>query len=88
MAVTPTYTGGVLPANYDATVESTLNMVNKIAKQAIYMIETDDHLYPLEKGDIENGTDVEQVVVNLAAGSAFDPNKDAFSAAAPSLAVR
>ena len=88
MAVTPTYTGGVLPANYEATVESTLNMVDKIAKQAIYMIETDDHLYPLEKGDIENGTDVEQVVVNLAAGSAFDPDKDAFSAAAPSLAVR
>lgn len=88
MAVTPTYTGGVLPANYDATVESTLNMVEKIAKQAIYMIETDDHLYPLEKGDIDNGTDVEQVVVNLAAGSVFNPDRDAFSAAAPNLAVR
>ena len=32
MAVTPTYNTGTLPANYTATVESTLNMVEKIAK--------------------------------------------------------
>ena len=88
MAVTPTYNTGILPNNYTATVESTLSMVEKIAKQALYMIETDDHLYPLEKGDIDNGTDIEQVVVQLAAGNAFDSNKDAFSAADPSLAVR
>ena len=88
MAVTPTYNTGILPANYTATVESTLSMVEKIAKQALYMIETDDHLYPLEKGDIDNGTDIEQVVVQLAAGNAFDAHKDAFSAADPSLAVR
>jgi hypothetical protein len=88
MAVTPTYNTGVLPADYTATVESTLNMVEKIAKQALYMIETDDHLYPLEKGEIDNGTDIEQVVVQLAAGNVFDADRDAFSATAPSLAVR
>lgn len=88
MAVTPTYNTGTLPANYTATVESTLNMVEKIAKQALYMIETDDHLYPLEKGDIENGADIEQVVVQLASGNAFAADRDAFSATAPSLAVR
>ena len=88
MAVTPTYNTGILPTNYTATVESTLSMVEKIAKQALYMIETDDHLYPLEKGDIDNGTDIEQVVVQLAAGNAFNADKDAFSATAPSLAVR
>lgn len=32
MAVTPTYNTGVLPANYTATVESTLNMVEKNCK--------------------------------------------------------
>ena len=88
MAVTPTYNTGTLPSNYTATVESTLNMVEKIAKQALYMIETDDHLYPLEKGDIDNGTDIEQVVVQLASGNAFTADRDAFSATVPSLAVR
>ena len=88
MAVTPTYNTGILPSNYTATTESTLNMVEKIAKQALYMIETDDHLYPLEKGDIDNGTDIEQVVVQLASGNAFNADRDAFSATAPSLAVR
>ena len=38
MSVTPTYNTGILRSNYTATVESRLAMVEKIAKQSLYMI--------------------------------------------------
>lgn len=88
MAVTPSYASPITAANFEPTV-NTLGPIEKIAKQAVYNVIADDRLSPLEKGALNNGADVEQIVVQLAESSAYDPDSVTnFSASNPSLAVR
>lgn len=88
MAVTPSYASPITAANYEPTVNK-LGPIEKIAKQAVYNVIADDRLSPLEKGALNNGADVEQIVVQLAESSAYDPDSVTnFSASDPSLAVR
>ena len=87
MAVTPTYAEPIEAADFTPTV-NTLGPIEKIAKQAVYNVIADDHLFPLEKGAVNNGADVEQIVVPLAESTAYDPDSVTnFSASNPELAV-
>lgn len=88
MAVTPSYAAPITAANFEPTV-NVLGAIEKIAKQAVYNVIADDRLSPLEKGALNNGADVEQIVIQLAESSAFDPDSVTnFSASNPDLAVR
>lgn len=88
MAVTPTYAAPITAANYEPTV-NVLGPIEKIARQAVYNVIADDRLSPLEKGALNNGADVEQIVVQLAESTAYNPDSVTnFSASNPNLAVR
>lgn len=88
MSVNPTYAAPITAASYEPTV-NTLGAIEKIAKQAVYNVIADDRLSPLEKGALNNGAAVEQIVVPLAASTAFNPDSVTnFSASNPTLAVR
>lgn len=69
-------------------------LVEKIAKQVIRGVVADDRLAELEKGTIENGTTLEQVVVALAEAGVFTDSEDGtdatnpFKALDPNLVVR
>lgn len=88
MAVTPTYAAPITAANYEPTV-NVLGPIEKIARQAVFNVIADDRLSPLEKGALNNGADVEQIVVQLAESTAYNPDSVTnFSANNPNLAVR
>lgn len=88
MAVTPIYAAPITAANYEPTV-NVLGPIEKIARQAVYNVIADDRLSPLEKGALDNGADVEQIVVQLAESTAYNPDSVTnFSASNPNLAVR
>lgn len=67
----------------------------KIAKQVIRNVTADDRLAELEKGEVTNGTTIEQIIVELAQAGAFiqefdplDNSTSPFDAMAPELVVR
>lgn len=67
----------------------------KIAKQVIRNVTADDRLAELEKGEVTNGTTIEQIIVELAQASSFvDEYEETYSetnpfnAMAPELVVR
>lgn len=86
------YNTGTNAAELD--YKTTLDMVEKIAKQVIRVATADDRLAELEKGEIDNGTVIENVVVELAEAGAFVDTYDGtdatnpFKALEPELAVK
>ena len=69
----PTNTHGVSAANYE-TVESVYGAIEKIGKQVIRSAINDESnpLNIFEKGGIDNGVTVEQLIVKLVEGQAWD----------------
>lgn len=63
---------GYTAAEYDASVVAPFEMIEKIALQVIRDIQTIDPLEVFEKGRIGNGTTIEQVIVELVDGKAWD----------------
>lgn len=83
---------GIDASNLD--YKTTLDMVEKVAKQVIRVATADDRLAELEKGEIDNGTVIENVVVELAEAGAFTDTWDGtdatnpFKGMEPELAVK
>lgn len=86
------YDVGKQVGSYDP--KETMGVIEKIAKQVITSVTADDRLSELEKGTIENGTTVEQIVVGLAEPGVYTDTYDGtdatdpFKALDPNLVVR
>lgn len=86
------YNTGTNAADLDYKV--TLDMVEKVAKQVIRVATADDRLAELEKGEVDNGTVIENVVIELAEAGAYTDTEDGtdatnpFKAMEPALAVK
>ena len=79
------YTTGINAASYDPA--EIYGAVEKIAKQVIRAVNADDRLAELEKGEIENGTTLEQIVVELAEAGVFTDTFDGTDATNPFKAL-
>lgn len=75
------YTTGINAADLD--LNEFYGAVEKIAKQVIRNVTADDRLAELEKGEIGNGTTLEQIVVELATVGAFVDEFDGTDATNP-----
>lgn len=83
------YSKPILPADYTTTASADYAMLYKIAYSIMRGVQAVDHLNGLDKGMISNGVSIENVVVPLASGTAYDATAvDVFTAKYPSLAVR
>lgn len=86
------YDVGKQVGSYDQ--KETMGVIEKIAKQVITSVTADDRLSELEKGTLENGTTLEQVVVGLAGPGVYTDTYDGtdatdpFKALDPNLVVR
>lgn len=65
MAVSANYGQGILPANLDYDVNTAYAMVEKIARQVIRNVTTEDHLAVFDKMPIDKGTTIEEAVIKL-----------------------
>lgn len=63
---------GYTATDYDASVVAPFDMIEKIALQVIREVKTIDPLEVFEKGQIGNGTTIEQVIVELVDGTDWD----------------
>lgn len=79
------YTTGINAAAYDPA--EIYDAVEKIAKQVIRNVVADDRLAELEKGEIGNGTTLEQIVVELATAGVFTDTFDGTDATNPFKAL-
>lgn len=79
------YTTGINAAAYDPA--EIYGAVEKIAKQVIRSVVADDRLAELEKGEIGNGTTLEQIVVELATAGVFTDTFDGTDATNPFKAL-
>ena len=67
------FDGGVFPANYKPSSITDLGgMIGKIAFQIIREVQAEDRLSVFDKKKVENGDTIEQAVVKLASGRAYD----------------
>lgn len=73
----PSQINGYTAEGYDPSVVAPYNMVEKIALQVIREVKAFDPLEVFEKGQIGNGTTIEQVIVELVEGKGW--NKDGSS---------
>lgn len=86
------YNTGITASNLE--FNEIYGLVEKIARQVIRNVTADDRLAELEKGEIENGTVLEQVIVALAEAGVFTDTYDGtdatdpFKALDPELVVR
>ena len=65
MAVTATYGQGILPANLTYDVNESYAMVEKIARQVIRNVVTEDHLAVFDKLPVDKGTTIEEAIIKL-----------------------
>lgn len=65
MAVTATYGQGITPENLTYDVNEAYAMVEKIARQVIRNIVTEDHLAVFDKLPIDKGTTIEEAIIKL-----------------------
>lgn len=65
MAVTATYGQGITPANLTYDVNEAYAMVEKIARQVIRNVVTEDHLAIFDKLPIDKGTTIEEAIIKL-----------------------
>lgn len=79
MAVATKYGYGVNSDNYEAAINATYKMAEKIARQVIRNVTTQDRLALFNKEPINNGTTVEEVVVGLLEAQGYSGNVTAFA---------
>ena len=79
MAVATKYGYGVNSDNYEAAINATYKMAEKIARQVIRNVTTQDRLALFNKEPINNGTTVEEVVVGLLEEQGYSGNVTAFA---------
>lgn len=65
MAVTANYGQGISPANLTYDVNKAYAMVEKIARQVIRNVVTEDHLAVFDKLPIDKGTTIEEAIIKL-----------------------
>lgn len=65
MAVTANYGQGISPANLTYDVNEAYAMVEKIARQVIRNVVTEDHLAVFDKLPIDKGTTIEEAIIKL-----------------------
>ena len=89
MSVNPNYGKGVGAADYENDVSAYYSMIYKVARQIFRGIKTTDYLDVFDKGMIDNGKTLEEVVVKLAESSAFNASGNAVTVRTdPSIAVQ
>lgn len=87
MRVIPTINSG--SDNYTATINDIYGLVEKVAKQSFFGVESDNPLSHFYKGDVDKGTTIEQWMIQLCESYAFDKNAvDVFKGADPDYVVR
>lgn len=87
MPVTPTISSG--SATHTAKVNEIYGLIETIAKQTFYAVESYNPLSAFDKGIIDYGTDIEQWMIQLTESYAFNKNAvDALSAKDPNYALR
>lgn len=80
------FTSGVLPTNFVPSVNSYMDLLEKITEQAIYNATGFNPLDFLNKGEWNNGTTLEQSVIELAQAYDFDGTAvDVFATANPNV---
>lgn len=79
MAVATKYGYGVNSDNYEAAINATYKMAEKIARQVIRNVTTQDRLALFNKEPINNGTTVEEVVVGLLEAQGYSGSVTAFA---------
>lgn len=65
MAVTANYGQGITPENLTYDMNEAYAMVEKIARQVIRNVVTEDHLAVFDKLPIDKGTTIEEAIINL-----------------------
>lgn len=65
MAVSANYGQGIEPANLTYDVNTAYAMVEKIARQVIRNVMTDDHLAVFDKIPVDKGTTIEEAIIKL-----------------------
>lgn len=78
MAVTTNFGYGVDVENYETKINSTYQMIEKIARQVLRNVETEDRLAIFNKEPINNGTTIEEVVVGLLEAQGYSQNVTEF----------
>lgn len=83
---TNNFNGGVLPADFEPSVSTYFGLIEKITEQAIDFATGYNPLNFLDKGKWENGTTLEQSVIELAEAYDFDGTAvDVFAQSNPSV---
>ncbi len=80
MAVTATYGQGITPANLTYDVNEAYAMVEKIARQVIRNVVTEDHLAVFDKLPVDKGTTIEEAIIKLVEAQ---PSADGSTVCAP-----
>lgn len=87
MPVTPNIDNG--SADYTAKVNDIYGLIETIAKQTFFAVESANPLKVFDKEPIDKGTTIEQAMIQLTESYAFDKNAvDALSAKDPNFIVR
>lgn len=85
--VIPTINSGA--AEHSDTVNSIYGLIETIAEQTFYRVESENPLKSLYKGDVDYGTDIEQWMIQLTESYAFDKTAtDALKAKDPTYVLR
>lgn len=89
MAVSTNYAQPILPSGLTYDENATYNMVEKIARQVIRNVTTEDRLAIFDKVPINDGTTIEEAVVGLAEATSYDKDAvDVFVKTNPNMYVR
>lgn len=80
MAVTANYGQGISPANLTYDANEAYAMVEKIARQVIRNVVTEDHLAVFDKLPIDKGTTIEEAIIKLVEAQ---PSADGTTVCAP-----
>ena len=80
MAVTANYGQGISPANLTYDANEAYAMVEKIARQVIRNVVTEDHLAVFDKLPVDKGTTIEEAIIKLVEAQ---PSADGTTVCAP-----
>lgn len=87
MAVVPTINSG--SEQYQVTNNDIYGLVEKVAKQSFFAVESENPLSHFYKGDVDKGTVIEQAMIQLTESYAFDKNSvDQLKAKDPDFIIR
>ena len=65
------YGAGVTPENYEPSISEEYSMIEKVARQIVNGVTSDNILAEFEFGDIENGSTIEEAIIKLAESHPF-----------------